>query len=113
MPQALQLGIPLDQRCRPGTLDPDTALAQDAKRLQRGCDAFHDLRIAGLDLEPALDELADLIRQHDGARLRDGLQSGADVGGEAVHVVLVEVHVEQTVVNGDADIEWVGRRITA
>src|SRR6202035_3836952 len=87
---------------RPGAQGRET-LTDHAERLQRVLDAFDDLGIAGLDLEPMLDERADLVREHDGPRRGDRLQARPDVGGETIDVVLVEVDVHQAVMDSHAD----------
>ena len=56
LPEALELGFALDQWRRPTTQYRDATLTDHPKRLQRVLDAFDDLGIAGLDLEPIFDE---------------------------------------------------------
>ncbi len=83
----------------------DGTFADDAERHQGLRNSLHHLRFAGLEIEAVLDELPHLIRDHDRARIGEGLQPRADVRGEAVDVVLVEVEVDGPVVDPDAKFE--------
>ena len=59
----------------------------------------------GLDLEVAVDQLPDLVGDDDRPRIGERVQPRADVGREAVDVVLVQVEVDRAVMHGDADVE--------
>ena len=107
--QARELVVALDQRGGPRLLAGPGSHPTHPEVGERLVDALDDLRLARLDLEAVRDEPADLFGDHHRAGLREGLEARADVGRQAVDVLLVEVEVHGTVVDADADVERLAR----